>query len=189
MAETKQTQVKTLEKEYVIPLRREWSKGAKYKRTSRSVKAIKNFIVKHMNVRDKDLSKVKLDVYLNNELWFRGAKKPFNKIKVKSRKEGDVVKVSLVEEFGAIKFAKAKDEKRHKKVEKRKEEPKKDEEKKEDLEGKVEGEKSEEEKKEEKEKAKSVEKAQEKIVEQDVKAQKHITKVKEPTAFRKALKK
>ena len=79
MAETKTQTVKEmqkLEREYIIPLRSEWRKVANYRRTGRAVKAIKKFIAKHMKVPDRDLDKVKLDMYLNNELWFRGRKKP-----------------------------------------------------------------------------------------------------------------
>ena len=79
MAETTQTQ-KSVEREYVIPLRKEWSKVPKYKRAAKSVKAVKKFIARHMRVPERDADKVKLDVYLNNELWFRGSRKAYNKI-------------------------------------------------------------------------------------------------------------
>lgn len=195
--EVKQTQ--TVEREYIIPLRKEWMKVPRYKRTAKSVKAIKEFIAKHMRVSERNTDKVKLDVYLNNELWFRGGKKPFTKIKVKAIKEGDLVKVELVEVPEAIRFLKARQEKRHKKVEKKVEErPKEKPEEK--LEEKVEEERTEEkkkeeekekaeEKKEEKEKVKSVEAAQEKIAERAAKAQKHAIKEKSPKVQRKALKK
>ena len=47
------------EREYIIPLRREWQKVANYRRTGRAVKEIKKFIAKHMKVPDRDFSKVK----------------------------------------------------------------------------------------------------------------------------------
>lgn len=174
---------KTIEREYVIPLRKEWVKVPRYKRTAKSVKAIKEFVAKHMRVPDRNTSNVKLDIYLNNELFFRGVKKPPAKIKVKVKKVGDIVKVELADEPEHIKFLRATQEKRHKKVEKKKEEPKA-EEKKEEPEKKTEGEK-----KEEKEKEKSGEQAQLKMAEQAVKAEKHMTKGAGPQIQRKALKK
>src|SRR3989344_5150740 len=96
MAETKQT-IKQIEREYIIPLRKEWSKVPRYKRAAKSVKAVKKFIVRHMKVPERDTKKVKLDVYLNNELWFRGTRNAYNKIKVKARKDGEIVNVELAE--------------------------------------------------------------------------------------------
>jgi len=169
-------------REYVIPLRKEWAKVPRYKRTAKSVKAVKEFIARHMRIRDRDTKKVKLDVYLNNKLFFRGFKKPLTKIKVRAEKDGDNVKVELVEIPESVKFSKLRHEKRHKKAEKKKElEKPKEEEKKE--------EKTEEEKKEEKEKAKSVEQAQIKAAEQTARIEKHTTKSNIPTTQRKALKK
>ena len=178
MAETK-TQKQILEREYVIPLRREWMKVARYKRSKRAVDSIKKFIARHMKVEDRDLNKVKLDVYLNNEVWFRGCKKPPAKIKVKAKKEDGVVKVELVDMPETWKFIKLRQNKRHKKLTKKKEKIK---EKKE--------EKTEEEKKQESEKAKSGEQAQMKAMEKVNKEQKHIVRGGGgPQIQRKALKK
>ena len=190
MAETKQSQTQsTLEREYVIPLRREWSKVPRYKRTRRSVIAIKKFVAKHMKVENRDLNKVKLDMYLNNELWFRGSKKPPARVKVKAKKEGDIVKVDFVEVPEHVKFLKIKREKSHRKADVR---PAKTEAKKEDLESKTAEQKKEEEGKreDEKEKAKATEAAMEKAADKAAKVQKHTVQgEKAPKAFRKALKK
>lgn len=175
MAETKQT----LEREYIIPLRREWQKVANYRRAGRATKAIKKFIAKHMKVADRDVSKVKLDLYLNQEVWFKGSKKPPAKIKVKAIKEGEIVKVYLAEEPAHIKFLKSKSEKRHKSTDKPVVTPK--EEKKE--------EKTPEQKKEEVEKEKAVAEARAAEIKQDVKTQKHLSKVKGETHHRMALQK
>ena len=177
-----------IEREYVIPLRREWMKVPRYKRTARGVKAVKKFVARHMGIRDRDLNKIKLDVYLNNEIWFRGGKKPPSKIKVKAVKEENIVRVELVEAPERIKFLKARDEKRHKKIVKEKVEEKKESGLEEKIE-KTEGEKTEEEKKEETEKEKAVEQANIKIAETAAKAQKHTIKGKGPQIQRKALKK
>jgi large subunit ribosomal protein L31e len=177
-----ETKTKGIEREYVIPLRREWMKVPRYKRTAKSVKAIKEFVAKHMRVPDRDTSKVKLDVYLNNEIWFRGVKKPPVKVRVKVRKEGEIVKVDFVEVPEIVRFAKARHAKMHKKIEKKKEEPKKEDKKKD--------EKTDEDRKKESEKEKSVEKAQTKLAEKAARDQKHITSSKGgPQIHRKALKK
>jgi len=175
---------KILEREYVIPLRRELLKVPIYRRSERAVKAIKKFIAKHMKVTDRDVKKVKLDVYLNNEIWFRGITNPPSKVKVKARKEGDIVKVDFVEIPAHVKFLKGKHEKRHKKPEVKKEaKPEaKPAETKEEV-------KTEEQKKDEAEKEKATELLHAKEAKQDAKAQKHTTKVKEESYHRQALKK
>ena len=121
-------------------------------------------------IREHSLSKVPL-------LLICGEKE------VKAKREGEIVRVVLADEPNHIKFLRATQEKRHKKVAKKKEEPKA-EEKKEKTE-----EKTEEEKKEEKEKEKSGEQAQLKVAEQAVKAEKHMAKGSGPQIQRKALKK
>jgi large subunit ribosomal protein L31e len=88
----------TIEREYVVPLRREWLNVPRYRRSKKAVRALKEFIAKHMKVYDRDLTKIKVDIYLNNELRFRGVRKPWNKIKVKAIKyENGEVAVKLVE--------------------------------------------------------------------------------------------
>jgi len=81
-----------LEREYIVPLRAGWLKAQKYKRANRAVKELKIFLVKHMKVYDRDLRKIKVDILLNNEIRFKGMKKPLHKIKVKAIKydNGDV---------------------------------------------------------------------------------------------------
>jgi len=109
----KKAEVKTdkIEREYVIPLRVEWRKVPRYKRAAKAAKAIKEFLAKHMKVRDRDLKKVKLDIYLNETIWARGIKKPPSKIKVKAIKEGNVVRAELVEYSDRLKFKKIRAEK------------------------------------------------------------------------------
>lgn len=168
MAETKKP---ILEREYVIPLRRWWLNVPKYERTGKAVKAIKKFIAKHMKVEDRDVRNVKLDVYFNNELWYRGRAHPPAKIKVRARKEGDIVHVSFVETPKHVTFLKAKHAKLHKKADAKPGQK---------AEAKTETpaeQKSEEQKKEEQEKEKSVAQANLKQGEQQAKAQKNVTKV------------
>ncbi|MDP3881586.1 MAG: 50S ribosomal protein L31e [Nanoarchaeota archaeon] len=172
-----------LTREYVIPLRRVWIRAPEYKRSGKAVKAIKQFIAKHMKVADRDLDKVKLDVYFNNEVWFKGRTNPPAKVKVRAVKEGGIVRVTFAETPKYVEFLKKKHEKFRKKEEKkevpaqskeseRKEEPK-----------------TEEQKKDEAEKEKSVEQQNIQQAEQQAKAEKHLTKVKEPKIQRMALKK
>ncbi|MBU0466379.1 MAG: 50S ribosomal protein L31e [Nanoarchaeota archaeon] len=187
MADKKTTPPKIEEKEYIIPLRKEWRKVANYRRTGRAIKAIKKFIVRHMKVPDRDISKVKLDMWLNQEIWFKGKKKPPAKIKVKAVKEGDIVRVTLSELPDFVKFEKAKRERRHKPSEKPKEpvptEAPKEEEKKEET-----PEEKEEKKKQEKEKSQSVAEQKAAQAKQQAKQQKQ-SKLKETPIHRMALKK
>ncbi len=176
MAEQK---TEKIEREYIIPLRREWRKASYYKRSSKAVKAIKEFIAKHMKVKDRDVNKVKLDSYLNNDIWFRGSKKPPAKVKVKATKEGDIVSVTFAEIPQFVKFLKLKHSKKHKKSDKKpegKEEVKKEE-------------KTEEQKKDEQEKEKATENQNMKLAEQQAKTQKHLTQKKPESFHRMALKK
>jgi len=175
-------QLKTLEREYIIPLRRHWLNVPEYRRAGKSVKAIKDFIAKHMKVSGRDASKVRLDVYFNNELWFRGRRHPPAKIKVKAVKEGEIVRVSFVEEPVHVKFLRQKHAKFFTKTEKKPAE-------KGEKAPEIREEKTEEQKTDEKEKEKSAE--EQTIIQagEDARAQKHITKVKEPKIHRMALKK
>ena len=143
MAETK---INTIEREYTIPIRKYIKKTPRYDRSRKAILILKRFIAKHMKVQDRDLRKVKLDVFLNNEIWFRGKKSPPSKIKVKVKKEGENVIVDFLEVPQEIKFLKARLEKRNKKPEIKAEKPK--------IEPKEQ--KTEEEKKEEKEKEQAV---------------------------------
>ena len=91
MAEKKQEAKVVLEREYIIPLRKEWLKVPKYKRASKAVKALKQFLARHMKNYDRDLRNIKIDQDLNNEIRFRGIKKPPAKIRVKAKKFDNVI--------------------------------------------------------------------------------------------------
>lgn len=167
------TKTPSLEREYIVPLRRHWINVQGYNRTSKAVKALKQFIAKHMKVPDRDTDKVKLDVYFNNELWFRGRANPPAKIKVRARKDGDLIHVSFFETPKHIAFLQAKHARRHAKAEKKApaagakpEAPLATVER-----------KTEEQKKEESEKEKAVAEVKMKESAQVAKAQKHATKI------------
>lgn len=104
---------KVIEREYIIPLRSQVLKVPRYKKANKATKTIKEFLARHMKVPDRDLSKIKLDLQINEIVWQRGIKKPIHKIKVKAIKEEDgIVKASAIEIPDKIKF-------RHSKIEKR----------------------------------------------------------------------
>lgn len=109
-----------LEREYVIPLRKGVLKAPRYRRAKKAIKIIKEFLAKHMKVENRDLKKVKIDLYLNNEVWFRGIKKPANKIKVKAIKKGGVVYAELAEVPKVVKFVMERDKKQSEKAQKAK---------------------------------------------------------------------
>lgn len=113
-----------LEREYIVPLRSGWLKVAKFKRANRAVKELKKFMVRNMKVYDRDLRKIKLDIVLNNELRFRGMRKPLAKVHVKAKKFDDgIVRVELVKIPEHIKFLKLREEKKKTKIEEKKPEP------------------------------------------------------------------
>lgn len=94
-----------LEREYIVPLKRGVLNVPQYRRAKKAVRVLKEFMVRHMKVRDRDLRKVKIDMHLNNELWFRGIKKPANSIKVKAKKIDGIVYVELADIPEVVKFA------------------------------------------------------------------------------------
>ena len=82
-----------IERTYTIPLRKAWLNKARYKRTPKAVRAVKEFLVKHMKSTD-----VKLGKELNDKLWKHGIKNPPCRIKVSVVKEDGKVMAEL---FGA----------------------------------------------------------------------------------------
>ena len=71
-----------LERTYVIPMRKNFIRRAKYKRAKRAVNIVREFLEKHMKSSD-----VKLGNMINRELWKRGIKNPPGKIKVVAIKD------------------------------------------------------------------------------------------------------
>lgn len=163
------------EREYIVNLRREILKVQYYKRTPKAVKAVKQFVARHMRVPERDLRKVKLDKYLNQELWFRGIKNPPTKLKIKCKRDGENIIVTLVELPDRWKFAKAREEKKIEESKKTKKEKAKEEkaEAKKEKEEKAEG-KSEEEKKIEEEKFEAGEEVDKELAKAQEKQSKHV---------------
>ncbi len=105
-----------IEREYVIPLREKCRVVPRYKKANKAIRTIKEFLVRHMKIRDRDLNKIKIDGYLNEVIWFRGIRKPPIKIKVKVIKEGEIIRVYLVDMPKKLKFKKLREEKREQKA-------------------------------------------------------------------------
>ena len=168
MAKKTETKTEKIEREYIIPLREKSRAVPRYKKTPKAIKTIKEFLVRHMKIYDKDLKKIKIDKYLNEQMWFRGIKKHPHKIKVKAIKDGDIVRVEIVDYPDKLKFKKLREEKLKEKAEggKKKKVAEKDKE-----ETKVE--KTEEQKIDEKEKIKSVEESMRNIEKQKAKQMRH----------------
>lgn len=114
MAKKKEEEKKVvLERTYIVPLRKEWLKSPKWKRSKKAVKALKEFAAKHMKAET-----VKLGKYINKELWKHGIKNPPHKVKVNCSK--DDKGIVTVELFGAP-VEKKEEEKKDKKTEEKKE--------------------------------------------------------------------
>jgi large subunit ribosomal protein L31e len=187
MAEEKNEQGKkvVIEREYIVPLRREWVKVPLHRRAEKAVKALKEFMVRHMKVYDRDLRKVKVDVYLNNEIRFMGMKRPLGKVKVKAIKyEDGIVEVKLVNlpkhiEFEIARKAKKEAEKAVKGKTSEKTEQKSTEEEKKEAGDKI----------EEKEKEVASKEATQALEKQQAQEMKHTTVKQAPRIQRKAMKK
>jgi len=107
----KKVESPTLEREYIVPMRRGFLNVPHYRRAKRAVKTLKKFMVRHMNIRDGDTRKVKVDIALNNEIWFRGIRNPLHKIKVRAVKKDGIVTVTLADPADYVKFKMAREEK------------------------------------------------------------------------------
>lgn len=162
---------KKLEREFIIPLRRKFKKTARYKRVPKSIRAIKEYLVRHMKLYGRDLSKIKIDKYLNEFVWARGIRNPPSKIKVRAIVDGDFIRAELAELTEALKFKKQKLERRETKTR-----PSEAELKKKESERPAEPSKTEGEKAEEKEKQAAVIEAGKKIEKATAKQAKHTTR-------------
>lgn len=101
-----------LERTYIIPLRKACGRVARYRRAKKAMKHIREFLARHMQVREEPQKKIKLSKFLNEAIWFRGIKKPPAKIKVKAIKYSDGnVEAELVELPKKAQIAKTKEEK------------------------------------------------------------------------------
>ena len=173
-----------LEREYIIPLRAKWKHVARYKKTNRAVKAVKEFLVRHMAIRDRDLNKVRIDKLLNEYLWQRIIQNPPSKIKVKAIRENGIVRVEMAELPQNLKFKKTRLENRDKKaaevVEKKKSAIEKLKEAREQKEEENKAQETAEEVKEKEEKKAAVVEVGKELEKEMAKQEKHETKAKSP---------
>lgn len=87
-------QQKVLERTYVIPLRREFLKVSRYRRSKKAIAGIKTFLEKHMHSLDVRVGKT-----VNDFVWRHGMLNPPSRVKVNVvRDEKGVVRAEL---FGA----------------------------------------------------------------------------------------
>jgi len=73
-----------LERDYNVPLRKEFLKVPKYKRSKKAVMALKQFITKHMKAESVVISEK-----LNEHIWKDGIKSPPHHVKVTATKDKD----------------------------------------------------------------------------------------------------
>ncbi|MFH0869346.1 MAG: 50S ribosomal protein L31e [archaeon] len=78
------------EKLFTIPLRREFVRVPKWRRTKRAVDAVRAFVIRYAKAKE-----VRIGRWLNLELWGKGAKNPPSKVYVKITKDKDVARVEL----------------------------------------------------------------------------------------------
>jgi len=100
-----------VEREYIIPLRSQYQKTVRYKKTPKAIRTIKEFLVQHMQIRDRDLNKIKVDKKLNEMVWMRGIKNPPHKVKVRAVKEGEIIRVYAVDLPPTLHYKKLREEK------------------------------------------------------------------------------
>lgn len=102
-----------LSREYVVPLRKQCMKVAGYRKAKKAIRTLKEFLAKHMHVENRDMRLVKLDRYLNQEIWYRGIRNPPAKIKVKAVKKDGIVYAELAEVPEKVKWDMQRDKKQH----------------------------------------------------------------------------
>ncbi len=82
MAKKEEISKPILERVYNIPLRKETLKVPPFKKANKSIKAVREFISKHMKSNNMAIGK-----YLNLKIWSHGAKEPPHHIKVNAIKD------------------------------------------------------------------------------------------------------
>ena len=113
---------KSLERVYIIPLRKEYQKSPHYKRAKKAISSIYLFVQRHMKSKD-----VKIGKFLNLKIWERGIKNPPHHVKVICKKSEDGI--VTVELFDAPRETDTKKSKKSPKTESKKSEKEKHKEK------------------------------------------------------------
>lgn len=83
-----------MERTYTVPLRKEFQKAPKYKRAKKAVKALREFVQKHMKTKD-----VLIGPKVNLKIWNKGIKNPPHHVKVTAIKD-EKENITRVELFG-----------------------------------------------------------------------------------------
>ncbi len=78
----KKEAAKVLERTYTIPLRKEFMKVPRWKKSKKAVTALRQFLVKHMKSED-----VKIGKEVNEYVWNHGIKNPPHHVKVTVTKD------------------------------------------------------------------------------------------------------
>jgi len=82
-----------LKRSYNVPLRREWLKVPRHKRAKKAMKALKQFLVRHMKGEPEQ---IRIGPYLNEHLWKDGMKNPPHHVKINTEKnEEGLVRAEL----------------------------------------------------------------------------------------------
>jgi large subunit ribosomal protein L31e len=64
-------------RKYIIPLRKEWLKVPRWRRSKRAIDALQNYVQKHTKVNN-----VRISTWLNEAVWKHGGKNPPAKVEV-----------------------------------------------------------------------------------------------------------
>lgn len=75
-------ETKTLERVYTIPLRREFLKVQNWRRTEKAVKAVREFLQRHMKS-----NVVRIGKDINEKLWAHGIKHPPHHVKITAKRD------------------------------------------------------------------------------------------------------
>ena len=78
------------EKIFTIPLRKDWLKAPRYRRSKRAINSLKTYLVKHLK------KEVRIGKYLNSEIWASGNKKPPSRVKVRIEEDKDKLTAELI---------------------------------------------------------------------------------------------
>lgn len=85
----------TIERIYIVPLRKGFIETARHKKTKKAVSTLKIFLSRHM--KQDDMKKILIGKNLNEELWKHGIKNPPHHVKINVIKEDDgTVKAELI---------------------------------------------------------------------------------------------
>ena len=105
-----------IERTYNVPLRKEFMKVPRWRKTQKAVKALREFLSKHMKSEN-----IKLSKEVNEQLWKHGIRNPPHHIKVNVSKDSEgLVKAEL---YGVKKEEKKAPKKEVKETPKKEEKP------------------------------------------------------------------